>query len=98
MQNPQDTEKLNSHTSKNSVSQKSAGSCSNGFPELGPSPLGLREPSLAEEILVAHTFILGVTLLLCMEKGRVELYMVILCYSNESLEMITKGKIRKYAS
>ena len=51
MQNPQDTEKLNSDTSENSVvlmipSHKDRGSCSNRALELCPLPCGLGDPSL----------------------------------------------------
>lgn len=78
MQNPQDTEKLNSHTSENSVglmipTHKDTGSCSNGPLERGPLPPWSGRTLPAEEFPVAHTSILG-GYSASVEEGRVELF------------------------
>lgn len=64
MQNPQDTEKLNSDTSENSMglmipSYKDTGSCSNGALELCPLPLWSGRPLHVKESPVVYTSILG---------------------------------------
>lgn len=64
MQNPQDTEKLNSDTSENSMglmipNYKDTGSCSNGALELCPLPLWSGRPLHVKESPVVYTSILG---------------------------------------
>ena len=98
MQNPQDTEKLNSDTSEDSVglmipNYKDTGSCSNGALELCPLPLWSGRPLPVKESPVAYTSILGRGVLCsCRRKEEWSYLHGHFCYRIESLEMITKGK------